>query len=140
MPALFAGVMQRAISAGSERVAGQLAARKDNTEQRGEGKQSQKHLFRQLGLLRSDEGRRLMAAIDQTGLITQSGFHCGSTNEFCSEFLLLSHRKLCTTRKSMIFKDVLLCSVFGNAGKSKALSSQSSTLPLTHHTPPFSEL
>lgn len=41
MPALFDGVMQRAISAGSERVARQLSVRKDNTEQRGEGKQSQ---------------------------------------------------------------------------------------------------
>lgn len=41
MPALFDGVMQRAISAGSERVARQLSGRKDNTEQRGEGKQSQ---------------------------------------------------------------------------------------------------
>lgn len=70
MPALFDGVMQRAISAGSERVAGQLSGRKDNTEQRGEGKQSQKHLFRQLGLMYTDEGRRLRAAVDQIGLIT----------------------------------------------------------------------
>lgn len=69
MPALFDGVMQRAISAGSERVAGQLSGRKDNTEQRGDGKQSQKHLFRQLGLLYTDEERRLRAAMDQIGLI-----------------------------------------------------------------------
>lgn len=68
MPALFDGVMQRAISAGSEQVAGQLTGRKDNTEQRGEGKQSQKHLFRLLVLLYIDEERRLRAAIDQIGL------------------------------------------------------------------------
>lgn len=36
MPALFDGVMPRAISVGSERVAGQLFGRKDNTEQRVE--------------------------------------------------------------------------------------------------------
>lgn len=65
MPALFDGVMQRAISVGSERVAGQLPGRKDNTEQRGEGKQSQKHLFTQLGVLHADEERRLRATIDQ---------------------------------------------------------------------------
>ncbi len=63
MPALFDGVMHRAFSAGSERVAGQLSGRKDNTEQRGEGKQSQKHLFRRLGLLCTDEERHLRAAI-----------------------------------------------------------------------------
>lgn len=63
MPALFDGVMQRAISAGSERVAGQLSGRKDNTEQRAEGKKSQKHLFRQLGVLYTDEERRLRATI-----------------------------------------------------------------------------
>ena len=77
MPALFDGVMQRAISAGSERVAGQLSGRKDNTEQRREGKQSQKHLFRQLGLLCADEERRLRAAIDQIRLITRLEPRCG---------------------------------------------------------------
>lgn len=76
MPALFDGVMQRAISAGSERVAGQLSGRKDNTEQRGEGKRSQKHLFRQLGLMYTDEGRRLRAAVHQIGLITHLELRC----------------------------------------------------------------
>lgn len=69
MPALFNGVMQRAISVGSEQVAGLLSGRKDNTEQRGEGKPSQKHHFRQLVLLYIDEERRLRAATDQIELV-----------------------------------------------------------------------
>lgn len=84
MLALFDGDMQRAISAGSERVAGQLSGRKDNTEQRGEGKQSQKHLFRLLDLLYTDGERRLRAAIDQIGLITHLEPRCGRTNDLCS--------------------------------------------------------
>lgn len=55
MPPLFDGVMQGAISAGSERVARQLSERKDNTEQWEVGKRSQKHHFRQLGNLYTDE-------------------------------------------------------------------------------------
>ncbi len=54
---------------GQSGLPGSSLAEKDNTEQRGEGKQSQKHLFRQLGLLYTDEERRLRAAIDQIGLI-----------------------------------------------------------------------
>lgn len=47
MPALLDGDMQGAISAGSEQVASQLSGG-EIAEQRGDGKQSQKHLFRQL--------------------------------------------------------------------------------------------
>lgn len=53
MAALFGGVMQRVISAGSERL---LSGRKDNSEQREGGKQPQKHLFRQLGMLDPEGG------------------------------------------------------------------------------------
>lgn len=41
MPALFHGVMQRAVSEGSE----QVVPRGDNTEQRADGKQPQKLSF-----------------------------------------------------------------------------------------------
>lgn len=46
MPALLDGVMQRAISAGSEQVARQLSGGKIR-EERGDGEQSQKHLCTQ---------------------------------------------------------------------------------------------
>lgn len=97
MPALFNGVMQRAISAGSERVAGQLSTGKDNTEQRGEGKQSQKHLFRQLGLFYTDEERRLRATTDQIGLIRHL--------EPCwlDKCLITLHGSFCVTRNFSSF-------------------------------------
>lgn len=65
MPALFHGVIQRAISAGSE----QVAERGDNTEQRGEGKQPQKHLFTQVLQLLTEEERHPRAQIDQNGTV-----------------------------------------------------------------------
>ena len=77
MAALFDGVMQRAIRAGSERAAGQLSGRKDNTEQRGDGKQLQKHLFRLVGMLCTDEERRPRAPIDQIIPIKRPEPLCG---------------------------------------------------------------
>lgn len=65
MPALFHGVIQRAISAGSE----QVAERGDNTEQRGEWKQPQKHLFTQVLQLLAEEERHPRAQIDQNGTV-----------------------------------------------------------------------
>lgn len=69
---------------GQSELPGSSLGENDNTEQRGEGKQSQKHLFRTLGLLCTDEERRLWAAIDQITLIKHLVPHYGLTSDLWS--------------------------------------------------------